>query len=228
MNPNTSTTSQTTAAPVEAAAAAPQVAVQAPVQATPQKAATQTVVKDTAPKPTVNPATDIEKELKELKATVSSNSLALINHIEAAANKLGVVTGYAMSTREINAAQNDIFVSAVSLITKASNAEFNAVMYSVSDIFKRHGQSRIGGLSKERVLMDIGFNPETNSAQWAYGRSDADLTWFRTFVTVMHMAHERGGAGIKQLNIDVLYNLPAIKAEGSTRLKEWLLNSRPL
>lgn len=228
MNPNTSTTSQTTAAPVEAAVSAPQVAVQAPVQAVAQKAATQTVVKDTTPKPTVNPATDIEKELKELKATISSNSLALLNHIEAAANKLGVVTGYAMSTREINAAQNDIFVSAVSLITKASNAEFNAVMYSVSDIFKRHGQSRIGGLSKERVLMDIGFNPETNSAQWAYGRSDADLTWFRTFITVMHMAHERGGAGIKQLNIDVLYNLPAIKAEGSTRLKEWLLNSRPL
>ena len=228
MNPNTSTTSQTTAAPVEAAVAAPQVAVQAPVQAVAQKAATQTVVKDTAPKPAATPATDIEKELLALKATISSNSLALINHIEAAANKLGVVTGYAMSTREINAAQNDIFVSAVSLITKASNAEFNAVMYSVSDVFKRHGQSRIGGLSKERVLMDIGFNPETNSAQWAYGRSDADLTWFRTFVTVMHMAHERGGAGIKQLNIDVLYNLPAIKAEGSTRLKEWLLNSRPL
>ena len=228
MNPNTSTTSQTTATPVEAAPAAPQAAVQAPAQAVAHKAGTQTVVKDTAPKPVAAPATDVEKELKELKATISANSLTLLNHIEAAASKLGVVTGYAMSTREVNAAQNDIFVSAVSLITKASNAEFNAVMYSIADIFKRHGQSRIGGLSKERVLMDIGFNPETNSAQWAYGRSDADLTWFRTFITVMHMAHERGGSGIKQLNVDVLYSLPAIKAEGATRLKEWLLNCRPL
>lgn len=227
MNPNTTSTNDTTASPT-AQADAPQVTPPAQSQAVEQKASTQTVVKETAPKAAPQPTTDVEKELKALKATISADSLAMIAHIESAANKLGVTTGHSMSTQEINAAQNDIFISAVRLITKASHIEFNAVMYTISELFKRHGQSRIGGLSKERVLMDIGFNPNTNSAQWAYGRSDADLTWFRTFVTVMHMAHERGGSGIKQLNIDVLYSLPAIKAEGATRLKEWLLSCRPL
>ena len=227
MNPNNTNTKDTTTTST-AQADAPQVTPPVQSQAAQQKSATQTVVKETAPKPAPEPTTDVEKELKALKGTISSDSLALIAHIESAASKLGVATGHSMSTQEINAAQNDIFVSAVRLITKAANTEFNAVMYSVSELFKRYGQSRIGGLSKERVLMDIGFNPNTNSAQWAYGRSDADLTWFRTFITVMHMAHERGGAGIKQLNIDVLYSLPAIKAEGATRLKEWLLNCRPL
>ena len=150
MNPNTTSTNDTTASPT-AQADAPQVTPPAQPQAAQQKAAAQTVVKETAPKAAPEPTTDVEKELKALKATISSDSLAMIAHIESAANKLGVTTGHSMSTQEINAAQNDIFISAVRLITKASHIEFNAVMYTISELFKRHGQSRIGGLSTARA-----------------------------------------------------------------------------
>lgn len=235
MNPNTVTTAaQDTQAPVAApeAAVAPQPQVQAQVrpaqQQSQQPKPAATKVQETAAVPPAAPTDALAVELAQLRSTITPAMESYLGLIEKAARRLSI-DGVSSGLSDTQHAQNEIFVSLRALICNSGDHEFNAVMYTIADIFKRESKPRSGGLSRERVFAGIGDDQATKTVRWAPGRNEAELAWFRTFVVAMHAAHERGATALKAMDLSVLYTLPAIAAgKKDKRLQEWFKTCNPL
>ena len=194
---------------------------------------TAPVVDSVPPSPTVSPAPNtpsVKEELAKLRSTLSPTTETYLSVVEQNAKRLSSgPEGVAMDIPETHRAQAAIFRAIQYLITNTPDAEFNAAMYSLVSIFKDNGQSRVGGLSPERVFGAIGYSEKLKAPNWIAGKTDADREWFCTTVTTLHMAHERGGNAIKNTRTDALISLPAIKnSETGQRYINWLTACKPL
>ena len=195
--------------------------------------ATAPAVNNTPPSPTAPTAANtpsVKEELAKLRSTLSPTTETYLSVVEQNAKRLSSgPEGVAMDIPETHRAQAAIFRAIQYLITNTPDAEFNAAMYSLVSIFKDNGQSRVGGLSPERVFGAIGYSEKLKAPNWIAGKTDADRDWFCTTVTTLHMAHERGGNAIKNTRTDALISLSAIKnSETGQRYINWLTACKPL
>ena len=195
--------------------------------------ATAPAVNNTPPSPTAPTAPNtpsVKEELAKLRSTLSPTTETYLSVVEQNAKRLSSgPEGVAMDIPETHRAQAAIFRAIQYLITNTPDAEFNAAMYSLVSIFKDNGQSRVGGLSPERVFGAIGYSEKLKAPNWIAGKTDADRDWFCTTVTTLHMAHERGGNAIKNTRTDALISLSAIKnSETGQRYINWLTACKPL
>ena len=172
----------------------------------------------------------VQEELAKLRETLSNTTQSFLSTIDTQAKRLSSgPDGVAMDIGETHRAQAAIFRAIQYLITTTADKEFNAAMYTLINTFKENGASRVGGLSPERVFGAIGYSEQKKTTQWIAGKTDADREWFCLTVVALHMAHERGGVAIKDLRLDALVALPAIKSsEKDQRYINWLLACKPL
>ena len=227
MNPNTTVPAQQVQAPA-APADSQSVTPPTQVKVTAQQPKQTTVVKETSAPAPAAPVGALATELAALRATITPAMESYLSLVEKAARRLSI-DGVNSGLADTQHAQNEIFVSLRTIIVSAGDQEFNAVMYSIADIFKRESKPRSGGLSRERVFDGIGDDQATKTVRWAPGRNESELAWFRTFVVAMHAAHERGAKALNSMDLTVLYTMPAIAAsKKDKRLQEWFRNVHPL
>lgn len=172
----------------------------------------------------------VKDELAKLRTMLSPTVETYLSMVETNAKRLSSgPDGVAMDIDATHRTHAAIFRAIQYIITNTPDAEFNAAMYTLVSIFKDNSQSRVGGLSPERVFGGIGYSEKLKAPNWIAGKTDADREWFCSTVTALHMAHERGGNAIKSTRTEALVALSAIKnSETGQRYINWLLACKPL
>ena len=220
MNPNTKSAAAVppgTIIPHEIVVINPE--TQEPVETTPvveTKKETKTVVE--TPKVTVtempkveavaviDPSGKLSQTEKEILAkfnTLNQATQAYLNIIDREAARMSSgPDGESMSVDETHACQGRIYTSILNILSDTPEKEFNLAMYAVAALFKKHGESRVGGLSPERVMMFIGSTSVENGVtnfKWIPGKTEDDITWYRSMVLAFRTAYECGGANFNAM-----------------------------
>ena len=177
-------------------------------------------------------------ELKEKLSTLPDTTKSYLKLIDGAAKDMSNgANGIALDMAGVQRRQSVIFGSILNIINDTPDNFFNLAMYALALTFKENGESRVGGLSPERALQAINAmpsdkNPGVVNYQWIPGKTDDDISWYRSIVVSMHTAHSRGSRALKAAaNVTesaCSHRTMQLDKTKANRLRAWFDNCNPL